>query len=273
MENKESDEKACHGEAVAAEPIEIFLGGGFAHEEHDYGAAIERRERQEIEGAEEKVEGKQGKEYGEKESVGTVGLAVKEIEGAASTKGEGTDEHESKVGSGAGESHPRGTLGIAALPEGIEGGAGEADHAAVQNEKTEERENDHAVGRTANVRDRVEGDLSAESGGGIATTLGDKGVGGFVTGGGKKKDHVGDETEDEEGWSQFGHKSVRLGCSKRESKVVVFPAWRWQKVFSIGGSPLVGESSEVHYCKRCRVRTEVSRKGARTFREAKFAVC
>jgi hypothetical protein len=60
--------------------------------------------------------------------------------------------------------------------------------------------------------------LSTESGRRIATALGDEGMGGFVTGGGKKKDHVGDESEDEEGWSEFGHESVRLGCSGWESK-------------------------------------------------------
>ncbi len=245
LENKEADKQAGHGEAVAAKPIEIFLGSGLAHEKHDDGAAIERRKGEEIEGAEKEIERKEGEEGGEKETVGAVGLAVEEIHGAAGTKSEGADEHESEVSGGAGESHPGGTLGITALPEGVEGGAGEANHAAVENEETEERKNDHAVGRAADVRNGVEGDLSAESGGGITTTLGDERVSGFMAGGGKKKDHVRDEAEDQEGWSKFGHKSVRLGCSRRESKPMMFPVWCDQMVVNEGGSTLVWGSRVV----------------------------
>ena len=66
--------------------------------------------------------------------------------------------------------------------------------------------------------DWIERNLAAESGGGVASSLSDECVCGFMAGRGKEKHHVGDEAEYEEGWSEFRHKSVRLGGWRIESK-------------------------------------------------------
>ena len=83
---------------------------------------------------------------------------------------------------------------MAAFPEGVERSAGPADHAA-GGEEDKKRDDDHAHGRTGDVRDGVEGGLATEGGGVVSTEFGSEGVGGFMAGGGKKKDHVGDEAE------------------------------------------------------------------------------
>src|SRR5271166_1045916 len=41
-EHDQANEKSGDSETVSAEPVEVFLRAGFAHEEHDGGAAIER---------------------------------------------------------------------------------------------------------------------------------------------------------------------------------------------------------------------------------------
>ena len=64
LKDDQAYEETCHGETVAANPVEVLLGSRFAHEQHDASAAIQRRSRDEIEGAEKQVQGKNGeKDY------------------------------------------------------------------------------------------------------------------------------------------------------------------------------------------------------------------
>ena len=58
LENDQANEQTGHGETVAANPVEIALGAVLGHENHDAGAAIKWRNREEIEGAEEQIQGK-----------------------------------------------------------------------------------------------------------------------------------------------------------------------------------------------------------------------
>ena len=53
-------------------------------------------------------------------------------------------------------------------------------------------------GLALDVRNGIERNLAAHRGGGVASDLGDEGVGGFVAGGGEKKGDVPDESESEQ---------------------------------------------------------------------------
>src|SRR5258708_5103275 len=50
------NEESQHCITVAAQPIEITLGSVFVHKQHDARAAVERRDRQQIERAEQQVQ-------------------------------------------------------------------------------------------------------------------------------------------------------------------------------------------------------------------------
>ena len=106
---------------------------------------------------------------------------------------------------------------MATLPEWVVRCAGPADHSAGE-EETEERNDDHAERRPANVGNRIEGDLSAEGGGGVSAQLGDERVCSFVARSGEKENHVGDETGHEHCWGEIRHRPVRLGFRRAESK-------------------------------------------------------
>ncbi len=173
VEDDQTDEKTGLRIGIFAEPVEIALRLPFAHEEHDAGAAVERRNGKKIEGPKKEIEGKESEEDdgGDAESA-CDSVAMKPVKEAAGTQRSGGDKHESEVGGGTGKSHPGGAAGMAAFPEGVERSAGPADHAA-----------------------GGEGGLATEGGGVVSTEFGSEGVGGFMAGGGKKKDHVGDEAE------------------------------------------------------------------------------
>src|SRR5450432_47319 len=123
-------------------------------------------------------------------------MALKNAQGKPATQADGGQEHEREICGRPGAGHPGGAFGIAALPERIVRGAGPADHTA-RNKKTDEGNNYHAERFAANVGDGVERYLSAERGGHVATTFCHQRVSRFVTGSGKKKDHVRKETDDQ----------------------------------------------------------------------------
>ena len=65
---------------------------------------------------------------------------------------------------------------------------------------------------------RIQGDLSAESSGGVSTHFRDERVRRFVARGGEKKNDVRDETGQENCWGEIRHRHVRLGFRREESK-------------------------------------------------------
>src|SRR5579883_893555 len=121
--------------------------------------------------------------------------------GAKSKHGE---EHQREVGSGTREGHPAGAARMAAFPYWVVRRARPSDHASAGKEEAQKRENHHSKRRAPDVGNRIKAALAAESRGGVSPQLSDKRVGSFVAGGGKEKDHVGNEPDHQ----HFGGKSV-----------------------------------------------------------------
>lgn len=103
------------------------------------------------------------------------------------------------------------------FPERIVRSAGPADHASPQKE-TQDWDDHHAERRSADVRDRVERELAAESGGAVAANFGDESVRCFVASGGEKKGDIPDERESQCFRREIGHRELRLGCNAAECK-------------------------------------------------------
>ena len=202
LEYDQANKQTGHGETVTANPVKIALGAIFGHEDHDAGAAIKGRDREEIEGAEEKVEGKEDeKDLEDKARIASDRIDRKEMVGTSDADGQSGDDHEREVGGWAGKGHPSRAVRMAAFPERIVRSTRPTDHAACE-KKAEDWDNDHAKGRPADMRNRIEGDLTTEGSSGVSSELGREGVGRFVTGGGKKKRNVPDEAE----YQCFGRK-------------------------------------------------------------------
>src|ERR1017187_8535680 len=108
---------------------------------------------------------------------------VKPTEGEAEANKEGGDEADEEVGGRPGQGHESGATGVAPGPFGIVGRAGPTDHPAAH-DVGEDGDNDHAEGFAADVGNGIECDLAATMGGGVAQLQGDKGMAGFVQGGG-----------------------------------------------------------------------------------------
>ena len=196
-EDQEPNKKSGHGETVSTQPIEVAERSTFAHEQHDAGAAVERRDRKKIESAEEQIQREEDKQNAEREvGVAGDGVAMKPTSVGAEVQSEDGEKHEREVGGGAGEGHPRGAPRMAALPERIVRGAGPTHHKA-SDQEGENGNHDHSPRLAANVRDGIERNLAAKSGGFVATELGDESVRRFVTGGREKKGDVPDKTEGE----------------------------------------------------------------------------
>ena len=195
LEYDQAHEQAGHGETVTANPVEIALGAVLGHEDHYARASIKWRDRKEIKGAEEKVQGKDDKKDLEDEArISGERIDRKEMVGTPDADSQSGDDHKCEVGSGAGKGHPGGAVRMTAFPERVVRGTSPTDHAACE-KKAEDRDNDHAKGRPADMRNRVEGDLAAEGRGGVSSEFGDEGMGRFVTSGGKKKRDVPDKAE------------------------------------------------------------------------------
>lgn len=208
LENDQAYEQTGHGETVAAQPIEIPLGAILGHEDHDAGAAIQWRNRKEIEGAEEKIQGKDD-EKGQEDKTGFAGERIvrQEMVGTADAEGQRGNDHQREVGGGASQGHPGRAARMTAFPERIIRSTGPTNHAAGE-KKAEDRENDHAKGRPADVRDGIEGDLASEGSGGVSSEFGDVGVGCFVAGGGEKKSNIPDKAENKCFGREVWHKEL-----------------------------------------------------------------
>ena len=196
----QADEQTGDGETVASQPVEIALGFIFAHEHHDGCAAIERGDGKEIESAQEKIQFN----YDEQEhryETGRAGkrIAMKELKRTADTKRQGTKNHQSEIRCGPRKSHARGSMRVTALPEGVIGSTGPANHAAGE-KKSKDRDDDHAEGFAPDVGNGIQCDLATESSGVVAAELANEGVGSFMTGGREKKNQVIDESEGKVLW-------------------------------------------------------------------------
>src|SRR5882724_5307777 len=60
---KPSHNQPEQSEVVAAQPVEILVSAIFAHEQHDDAAAVERRRGQQVERAEEQIQGEENKKH------------------------------------------------------------------------------------------------------------------------------------------------------------------------------------------------------------------
>jgi len=202
--HEKRDEKAGERKAVAAEPVEIAMRLRFVHEQHDAGAAVEWGNRKKIEDAKEQIEGKENVEHvAEKAEMPRGGIEESSV-GMSDADANGCEEHQCEVGGGTGHGHPGGTARMAALPVGIIGSAGPADHGAPHEERNEGDDN-HAPRRAANVRDGVERNLPAQGSGLVATDLCGEGMRGFVAGSREEKGHVPHEAHDEKIGSDVRH--------------------------------------------------------------------
>jgi hypothetical protein len=106
---------------------------------------------------------------------------------------------------------------MAALPEGVVWCASPADHSA-REEETDDGNDHHAEGRSADVGNWIEGNLSAKRGGGVSANFRDERVRCLVACSGEKENHIGDETCHEHCWGEVRHRPVRLGFRREESK-------------------------------------------------------
>src|SRR5882724_8857674 len=99
---------------------------------------------------------------------------------------------------------------MAPLPVRIVGRAGPAEHGlSFAERKRNQGNHDHAPRFALDVRNGIERDLAARGCGGVATELGDEGMGRFVAGGGEKKSDVPDESGSEQfGWEVRHRRSL-----------------------------------------------------------------
>lgn len=195
LEDHQAYKQTSNGVTVAANPVQIAPGAVLGHEDHDAGAAIQRRSWNEVEGTEEQIQTENNLQNQEaKTRFACEGVKGEEVVGKSDAQHQSGDDHKCEVGSGAGKGHPGGTVRMTAFPERIVRSTGPTDHAAGE-KKAEDRDNDHAKGRPADMRDRIEGDLATEGSGGVSSEFGDEGMGRFVTSGGKKKRDVPDKAE------------------------------------------------------------------------------
>ncbi len=207
-EDDQAHEKAGHGETVAAKPVQVTLRAILGHEDHDASAAIQRWNREEIEGAEEKIQGKENEEnYRNKTRFAGERIVREKMVGTPDAESHRGKDHQGEVGSGTGQGHPGRAARMTAFPERIVRGTGPTDHAAGEKE-AENRENDHAKGRPADMRDGIEGDLASKGSGGVSSEFGDVGVGRFVAGGGEKKSNIPDKAERKSFGREVWHKEL-----------------------------------------------------------------
>lgn len=197
--DEQTHKKSWHGECAASDPIHIAASAVFAHEKHDDGAAIERRNREKIENAKKQIEREQDKEGYRGEALLTgVAIQTKKLIGSSDAEGERGEEHEREVGCRASERHQGRPVGMTTGPLWIIRSTGKTNHASMKEKETQERENDHAVRRTPDVRDWVKGDLAPECGRIVSTNLCGESMGRLVAGCGKEERDVVNESDDEE---------------------------------------------------------------------------
>lgn len=163
-----------------------------AHEDRQDGAAVERRQGEQVEDEQEQVH----QEQLEDDPRGA-GIRVRVRQGEPDHQAREDDEQEVHRRSGRG--HDRRPLGIAVGPVRIVGGARPTDDAAALGEdEVEDGHHHHPPGLATDVRHGVEGDLATLVGGGVSELQGGEGVAGLMERGRKDEDHEQDETFDED---------------------------------------------------------------------------
>src|SRR5215471_12468094 len=106
---------------------------------------------------------------------------------------------------------------MAALPEGVIWCASPAGHSP-REEETDDGNDHHAEGRSADVGNWIEGNLPTQRGGGVSAHFRDERVRCLVACSGEKENHIGDETCHEHCRGEVRHRPVRLGFRREESK-------------------------------------------------------
>jgi hypothetical protein len=213
-EQYQCHQKSRQSKRAPSNKVEILLSSRLAHQQHDGSASVERRNREEIENSEQKIEGKEALQCEKGKAA-----VCEPVHGDAYTQANHGDNHQDEVCGRTGEGHPGGAARMLAFPIGIVRGAGETDHATAKQEKAKKRENHHAVRRAANVRNGIQADLPALGSGFISAPLGYQGMSSFVAGGGEQKNQIKNEAVDQLIWrEEVRHKFIRLGGMGTESK-------------------------------------------------------
>src|SRR6266478_3830038 len=107
------NEESQHCITVAAQPIEITLGSVFVHKQHDARAAVERRDRQQIERAEQQVQEEKCQQRGCRQVVSrSRSIVVHPVHGSADANPHRREQHQRKIRRWACKRHPRRAPGI-----------------------------------------------------------------------------------------------------------------------------------------------------------------
>lgn len=163
LKQDKPDEESSHRIGVSADPVEIPLGAILRHQQHNPRAAIEWRNRQKIKSSQEQIQREDHAQDNGNE-IRTVGnrIAMEHMVVARKPDSEGGQKHESEISSRTGHRHPGGTVRMTPLPQRIVGGASPTNHAPGE-EETQDGNDHHAKKRTANVGNRIQGNLASES--------------------------------------------------------------------------------------------------------------
>lgn len=129
--NKDADQNPGHRERAAAHPVDIAAGAVFAHEEHDYRTAIERRNRDQVKHTEQKIEREERKEKLSTDVWMTVGAQANEMKSRRSVQANRAEKHKGEICRRTSEGHECGAMRVASRPMGIIRSAGETNHSSV----------------------------------------------------------------------------------------------------------------------------------------------
>src|SRR5262249_40342235 len=94
-EYQQTNQQSHHRVTIPAQPTEITLSAIFAHEQHDTGTAIERRDRQQVKGAEKQVQEEEDQQ-GSGQKIGATGCWIEPevTSGASNAQACSGQEHE-----------------------------------------------------------------------------------------------------------------------------------------------------------------------------------
>ena len=204
------DDHSDEPESRVPQHLLVFRGGGFAEEKERDRAAIERREREQVQRDKDDLQREGDAEQGGEElpqlrafgRIDDVGEVCRRRYGEdapfqADVDEQARGEDDGDVRGGAGHRHPRGAPGIASRPVGIVRRAGPADHAvSVVQKPREDGDEDHAEGLAFDVRGGVERNLTAAIRGVVAETQRGPCVAGLVEHGGIDENEIPNQSFD-----------------------------------------------------------------------------
>jgi len=135
-----------------------------------------------------------------------VTIPLDEVKSGSGAEANCSQNHKEEISGRTREGHYGGAMWMPLRPVRIIRRTGKPDHAPVEKKEAKQREHYHAIRRPANVRDGVQGNLTAEIRSIVAAKLGNKRVGSFMTRGGEKENSVVDEAKRQELGSEIWHK-------------------------------------------------------------------